>query len=133
MYGATKAYVTSFTESLAEEIRGSGVHVQALCPGFTRTEFQERAGIDTSPLPAAAWTVEHPDSWLDDDTQWLQQAFAARGLPKPVLRQDEGIAAGLRVRLGAACLDATLDGLSAKLHAVEARLLAAWEREQAND
>jgi hypothetical protein len=84
-------------------------------------------------LPAAAWTVEHPDSWLDDDTQWLQQAFAARGLPKPVLRQDEGIAAGLRVRLGAACLDATLGGLSAKLHAVEARLLAAWEREQAND
>ena len=84
-------------------------------------------------LPAAAWTVEHPDSWVDDDTRWLQQAFAARELPKPELRQDEGIAAGLRVRLGAACLDATLDGLSAKLHAVEARLLAAWEREQAND
>jgi len=84
-------------------------------------------------LPAAAWTVEHPDSWVDADTRWLQQAFAARELPKPELRQDEGIAAGLRVRLGAACLDATLDGLSAKLHAVEARLLAAWEREQAND
>ena len=84
-------------------------------------------------LPPAAWTVEHPDNWSDDDTRELQQAFAARGLPKPELRPDTGIAAGLRVRLGAACLDATLDGLSAKIHAVEARLLAAWEREQAHD
>lgn len=54
-YGATKAYVNSFTEALAEELRNSGVHVQALCPGFTRTEFQERAGIDTSNVPALAW------------------------------------------------------------------------------
>ena len=81
-------------------------------------------------LPPTAWTVEHPAGWSGEDTHWLQQAFAARGLPKPELRQDTGVAAGLRVRLGAACLDATLEGLSAKLHAVEARLLAAWERQQ---
>ena len=54
-YGATKAYVSSFTESLHEELRGSGVRVQALCPGFTRTEFQDRAGIDVSRVPAFAW------------------------------------------------------------------------------
>ena len=84
-------------------------------------------------LPPTAWTVEHPDTWLDDDTRWLQEAFATRGLPAPELRRDAGIGAGLRVRLGAACLDATLDGLYAKIHAVEARLLAAWERGQAND
>lgn len=54
-YGATKAYVTSFTEALAEELRGTGVTVQALCPGFTRTEFQERAGIDASAIPSFAW------------------------------------------------------------------------------
>jgi short-subunit dehydrogenase len=54
-YGATKAFVNSFTEALHEELRGSGVKVQALCPGFTRTEFQERAGIDTSSLPDFAW------------------------------------------------------------------------------
>jgi len=54
-YGATKAYVNSFSEALAEEVRGSGVRVQVLCPGFTRTEFQERAGIDASRVPAFAW------------------------------------------------------------------------------
>lgn len=54
-YGATKAFVTSFTESLAEELRDSGVRLQALCPGFTRTEFQERASIDTSQIPSFAW------------------------------------------------------------------------------
>ncbi len=37
-YGATKAFVNSFTEALHEELRGTGVRVQALCPGFTRTD-----------------------------------------------------------------------------------------------
>ncbi len=54
-YGATKAFVTSFTEGLAEELRGSGVRMQALLPGFTRTEFQEVAGVDTGGVPEMAW------------------------------------------------------------------------------
>lgn len=54
-YSATKAYVNSFTEALHEELRGTGVQVQVLCPGFTRTEFQQRANIDTSGLPEIAW------------------------------------------------------------------------------
>jgi hypothetical protein len=54
-YGATKAFVNSFTEALHEELRGTGVVVQALCPGFTRTEFQARAGIDVSNIPSFAW------------------------------------------------------------------------------
>jgi short-subunit dehydrogenase len=54
-YSATKAWVNSFTEAVAEELRGSGVRLLALCPGFTRTEFQERAGIDVSKLPSFLW------------------------------------------------------------------------------
>ena len=54
-YGATKAFVNSFTEALHEELRGTRVRVQTLCPGFTHTEFQQRAGIDVSTIPTWAW------------------------------------------------------------------------------
>lgn len=50
VYYATKAYVLSFTEALAEELEGTGVTATALCPGPTRTEFQERAGFGDVPL-----------------------------------------------------------------------------------
>lgn len=50
-YGATKAYVRSLSEALYEEVRGSGVHIMAFCPGVTSTEFQDAAGIDASDVP----------------------------------------------------------------------------------
>lgn len=45
VYGATKAYVLSFTEALAEELRGTAVAATAFCPGPTRTEFGDAAGL----------------------------------------------------------------------------------------
>jgi len=54
-YGATKAFVTSFSHALHEEVRGTGVNVMVLSPGFTRTEFQERAGLDSSAVPGFMW------------------------------------------------------------------------------
>ena len=50
VYYATKAYVISFSEALAEEVRGSGVTVTVLCPGPTRTEFQSVARMDGARL-----------------------------------------------------------------------------------
>ena len=55
-YSATKAFVLSFTEALHDEVAKDGVHVSALCPGFTRTEFQQRAGVKTTGLLSAAWS-----------------------------------------------------------------------------
>jgi short-subunit dehydrogenase len=49
-YCATKNYVLSFSEALAEEVRGTGVSVTCLCPGPTASGFQERAGMAESPL-----------------------------------------------------------------------------------
>jgi short-subunit dehydrogenase len=54
-YAATKAYVTSLSHALHEETRGTGVKVMVLCPGFTRTEFQERAGVDSRAVPGWLW------------------------------------------------------------------------------
>ncbi len=50
-YTATKAFVLSFTEAIAEELRDSGVRVLCVCPGVTRTEFQDRANVETAHVP----------------------------------------------------------------------------------
>jgi uncharacterized protein len=48
VYGATKAFVLSFTEAVSYEVRKSGVKVTALCPGATRTEFFDVAGTESA-------------------------------------------------------------------------------------
>jgi short-subunit dehydrogenase len=50
VYYATKAYVISFSEAIANELQGTGVTVSCLCPGATDTEFQKRAGTENSVL-----------------------------------------------------------------------------------
>ncbi len=54
-YAATKAFVLSFTQSLADEVRGSGIHLQVLCPGLTRSEFHTVNDFDVSWLPDLVW------------------------------------------------------------------------------
>ena len=62
LYGASKAFVIHFSESLAQETRPRGVHVTALCPGMTYTEFHDVNGMRSrvSKLPKPLW--------LDADT-----------------------------------------------------------------
>ncbi len=62
VYGATKAFLNFFSQSLQVELAGTGIEVQALCPGYTHTEFHaeiEQTGFDKSRVPA--------DMWMDAD------------------------------------------------------------------
>jgi uncharacterized protein len=56
VYSATKAFVTSFTEAVHEELKKTGVSVTVLCPGFTRTGFQDSANVPAAnELPEFMW------------------------------------------------------------------------------
>jgi short-subunit dehydrogenase len=54
-YGASKAWVVQFTQGAARDLAGSGVRLMALCPGFVRTEFHDRAGMGTDNIPSWMW------------------------------------------------------------------------------
>lgn len=62
LYGATKAFLIKFSEALAHEGRAHGVHVTALCPGFTRSEFHDVTGTRAQMNRLPAWL------WLDAAT-----------------------------------------------------------------
>jgi len=109
-YGAAKAWVTAFTESLAQELSGSGVTATALCPGFTHTDFHERADVDVSRLPKVLWL--EADSLVRDcledvkagkvisvpGLQYKVIAGVAQLMPHSLLRAISGRADSLRRR-----------------------------------
>jgi short-subunit dehydrogenase len=97
-YAASKAWVTLFTEGLGGQLAGTGVQATAICPGFTRTEFHQRAGATMSHVSPRMWLTA-----ADVVREGLADAFAgapvsvpsrrykilvtaARLAPRPVLR-----------------------------------------------
>lgn len=97
-YCATKAWMLAFTEGLALELRGGGsaVRVQALCPGFTYSEFHDTMGVSRERIPRALWmsagdVVEESLRGLDADRVvvipgWKYRLFVSlfRRLPHAV-------------------------------------------------
>jgi short-subunit dehydrogenase len=59
-YSAIKGWVASYSQGLSNELRKTGVGVTALCPGWVRTEFHERAGIRSSSIPNFLWVDSKP-------------------------------------------------------------------------
>ncbi len=103
VYAATKAFVLSFTEGLAEEVRGSGVRVQALCPGITATEFLDVAETHSGLLVRRMPTMTAEDvvaaslAGLDRGRVRVVAGFANRALatlqrfvPNAVVRRVSG-------------------------------------------
>lgn len=98
-YSAAKAYVTTLTESLAADLTGTGVRATVVLPGFTRTEFHQRANLDMSGLPAWMWlnSAEVAHVALTDaeagkvisvpGPQYKAITALLRLLPRPVVRR----------------------------------------------
>ncbi len=98
-YSSAKAWLTNFTESLHEQLQDTGVHATVVAPGYTHTEFHQRAGMDMSALPEALWLDANAvaaQAWADvirdrpvsiPSWQYQTLSFAARYLPRPVIRK----------------------------------------------
>ncbi len=98
-YGATKAFVTALTEGLTHLIDKRGVHVSAVCPGYVRTEFHDRAGINMTRLPGLFWlrADDVARTALSDHRKGLSISvpsrfykfivFAVRVLPRSIYRR----------------------------------------------
>ena len=78
-YAATKAFVTSFTETLWHEQRTRDIYVMGLCPGVTATQFHDRAGGEEDNRPPAAIT-QTPEQVVET----AMQALADRARPTVV-------------------------------------------------
>jgi short-subunit dehydrogenase len=76
LYAASKAFVVRFSEALAHEVRGQGVHVTALCPGFTLSEFHDVTGTRA--------VVSRMPPWM-----WMDAATVAREGFEAVERGDD--------------------------------------------
>lgn len=102
-YSAAKAWLTVFSESLARELDGTGVHVTCVAPGFTHTEFHQRAAMDMAGMPSWMWLdvdavvaaalrdVRRGRAVSVPGAQYKVLSTAARYLPRPLVRRASGV------------------------------------------
>lgn len=85
VYAATKAFVTNFSQGLREELAESGIKLTCLCPGFTRTEFQDRANVEKRAIPGFMW--QNTDAVVDAGLSGLakNQGLVIPGIHNKVL------------------------------------------------
>ncbi|WP_433240161.1 SDR family NAD(P)-dependent oxidoreductase [Streptosporangium sp. CA-135522] len=96
-YSASKAWVVNFSESTAAELTGTRVRVMALCPGFVRTEFHDRASMDVSGIPGFLWL-----SADDVVNEAMRDLALGRRVSIPDIRYKVIVAAGRLVPRGLA-------------------------------
>lgn len=99
-YSATKAFVSHFSEALHEELKGAGVVVTVSEPGFTRTEFQERAGLtQDAGMPDFVWQSADEVAEASIEGARARKALVVPGLHNQVAGTLAGLAPrGLRRR-----------------------------------
>ena len=104
-YSATKAFVTSFTEAVHEEIKEHGVKVTVLCPGFTRTGFQATADVPAEAIPGFMWQEADEVARAGLDALAKNKAIAIPGRLNKVLGNFSVVTPhGITRRVGAAVL-----------------------------
>ena len=84
-YAAAKSYVLSLGQAVHEELKGTGVAISTLCPGFTRTEFPERGGYDVSAMPGFLWQSAETVARVGLDGVAANKAVVIPGLHNRVL------------------------------------------------
>jgi uncharacterized protein len=101
-YGATKAFVASFGEAVYGELAGTGVTLTTVLPGFTRTEFQARAGIAGRQIPGVAWQSAEEVATLALDAAAAGKPWFVPGtLNKVAVAATTPLPRGLRRRVAA--------------------------------
>jgi uncharacterized protein len=101
-YGASKAFVASFGEAVSGELAGTGVTLTTVLPGFTRTEFQERAGITGRTIPGPAWQSADDVAVRALEATRARRAWCVSGSLNKLLTAAAGsVPRGLRRRLAA--------------------------------